>query len=76
MGEQAEQLDDYMFRLRRKTMATQPTIKEMQTAIATIRRFADQDDYNLCRPYLVEMVKSIADVLDTIISARDWEPVE
>ena len=40
-----------------------------------IRRFADQDDYNLCRPYLKDMVKSCADILETILIARDWEPV-
>jgi len=56
-------------------MATQPTIREMQSAIMVIRRFADQDDYNLCRPYLKDMVKSCADILETILIARDWEPV-
>jgi hypothetical protein len=56
-------------------MSTQPTIREMQQAILTIRRFADQDDYNLCRAYLKDIVKSCADVLDTVISAREWVPV-
>jgi len=56
-------------------MATQPTVKEMQAAILTIRRFANLDDYNLCRPYLRGMVLAAADLLDSILSARDWVPV-
>ena len=56
-------------------MATQPTIREMQQAIVTIRRFADCDDYGLCRNYLKDMVKAIADILDTIICAREWVPI-
>lgn len=53
-------------------MSTQPTIREMQNAIMTVRRFADQDDYGLCRSHLKDMVKAIADLLEAIISARDW----
>ena len=56
-------------------MSTQPTIREMQLAISTIRRFAHQDDYNLCRNYLKDMVLACADLLETVISARDWKPV-
>ena len=56
-------------------MSTQPTVREMQNAIMTIRRFADQDDYNLCRPYLIRLVRGCADVLDTVLDARDWKPV-
>ena len=56
-------------------MSTGPTVKEMQKAITTIRRFADQDDYNLCRPYLIDMVKACADLLETVLEARDWNPV-
>ena len=56
-------------------MSTQSTIAEMQRAIVTIRRFAQQDDYNLCRPYLKRLVSSCADVLEEVLSARDWEPV-
>lgn len=56
-------------------MSTQPTIREMQAAILTLRRFANEDDYNLCRPYLKSLVIACADVLDTVIYARDWEPV-
>jgi len=56
-------------------MSTQPTIREMQNAIVTIRRFANQDDYNLCRPYLKRLVSACADTLETVIEARDWEPI-
>ena len=56
-------------------MTTQPTIREMQNAIMTIRRFADQDDYNLCRPYLKDLVKAIVEIIEIVLIARDWEPV-
>jgi len=56
-------------------MATQPTIAEMQNIIVQIRTFAHEDnDYNLCRPYLRSLVLGCADVLETVIQARDWEP--
>ena len=56
-------------------MSTQPTIREMQQAIMTLRSFADQNDYDLCRPYLKDMIKACADMVELIIIARDWEPV-
>ncbi len=56
-------------------MTTQSTVAEMQDAIMVIRRFADYNDYNLCRPYLKDMVRGCADLLDTVLIARDWEPV-
>jgi len=56
-------------------MPNSPTVKEMQAAILTIRRFADENDYTLCRPYLKSLVMSCAEVLDTVLYARDWEPV-
>ncbi len=57
-------------------MSTQPTVKKMQDAIITIRNFAEQNDYNLCRDYQKNMVKACADMLDTIICARDWKPFD
>ncbi len=56
-------------------MTTQATVAEMQDAIMTIRRFVEYNDCNLCRPYLKDMVRACADLLDTILVARDWEPV-
>lgn len=56
-------------------MSTQPTVREMQNVIVTIRSFAEQDDYHLCRPYLKRMVNACADVLETVLEARDWTPV-
>ncbi len=56
-------------------MARDITVKDMQEAIMTLHLFADNDDYTLCRPYLKGLVKGMADTLESIISARDWEPV-
>ena len=56
-------------------MSTQPTVREMQTVIWTLRRFANEDDYQLCRPYLKRLVIACADVIEEILCARDWEPV-
>ena len=53
-----------------------PSIKEVQDAILVIRKFADENDYTLCRPYLKGLVKEFCNVLDIILNARDWEPVE
>lgn len=52
-------------------MSTQPTIKKMQDVIITIRKFAEGDD---CNPHLKPVVSACADVLETVISERDWEP--
>ena len=58
-------------------MSTQPTVSEMQDIIVRIRTFAHEDnDYNLCRPYLRTLVLSCADVLETVLCARDWEPIQ
>ena len=59
-----------------RKMSMQPTVRQMQEAIMTIRKFALEDDYNLCRPYLKDLVLACADTLDRILEARDWEPVE
>jgi len=56
-------------------MATQPTVREMQNALMTLRRFAEQDDYNLCRGWQKNMILACADVIETLLVARDWEPV-
>ena len=56
-------------------MATQPTVREMQDVIMRLRRFAHEQDYDLCRPYLVTLVLACADVIETVLIARDWEPV-
>ena len=56
-------------------MATQPTVREMQNAIMTLRRFAEQDDYNLCREWQKGLVFACADVLDTLLAAREWRPI-
>ena len=53
----------------------QPTVKEVQDALVLIRKFAYQDDYNLCRPYLINLVISFCDTIDVVLTARDWEPV-
>lgn len=57
-------------------MSTQPTVREMQEVIIKIRRFAYDDDYNLCRGYLKSLVLGCADTLETVLEARDWKPVE
>ena len=56
-------------------MPTKPTVREVQEAIITLHRFADQDD-TLCRGHLKSLVRAMADVLSTILVARDWVPVD
>ena len=61
---------------RREVMSTQPTIREMQDVIMKLRKFAGEDDYHLCRPYLKSLMFACADCVEAIICARDWEPVQ
>ncbi len=57
-------------------MAMQPTVREMQMAILTIRKFANEDDYNLCREYQRSTYVACADLMDAMLTGRDLIPVE
>jgi len=56
-------------------MSTQSTVKEMQNALRVIRRYAMDNDYNLCREWQKNMIMSCAEIIETILIARGWEPV-